>query len=159
MTDENAKVDAGGMDDVLTLLKWQVEELKNRLVKMKRARDEAVYHKEIYEWAVRGVGHSNVRLEISGDTIRPGEALEIARILGDRAANSLIHEAKLAFDAHAELFEARAHIHYLENHAASRGLCFTPFKEKQLRGNIAIPDEAFWPKFYCRYTGPEDDRT
>ncbi len=118
-------------------LRWEIDTLKGQVSKLTRERDEAVYKKEIAEWAVVGIVASRVHFQLtqsatSFDAVN--DAFRVSQALGRQAAHALLHHAGLAFEAHADFFELRQHVHYLENHARASGLAFKPWAETVATG-------------------------
>lgn len=137
-------------------LEQQITSLKNELIKMTRERDEAVYKKEIAEWAVVGVVTSRVQVQMT-QVLIANDALRLAEIIGKQAAVSLLHESQIAFDAHADMYELRQHVYYLENHAKASGLAFTPWKETdKTQETFKYTRWAAWPvqKSFSVHTHP-----
>lgn len=106
-----------------------VTKVKRELDTALRERDEVIYAKEIAEWAVVGVvaSRASVGIDISEAVDRRDRGL--ADTIVRRVAQELLYRAKLAFDAHTDLYALRTHVHYLENHAMNHGLSFTPWTD------------------------------
>lgn len=114
--------------------------------------NDTEYRRDVAEWAVIGLVNESVHLTIN-DVMDKNSIQMIMENLSKLAARKLLRDSQLEFNDHAELAEMRAHIHYLENHAQSRGLQFKPYLEK-MPGTL--PDDSFRPKWGYRYWGFRD---
>ena len=85
------------------------------------------YRVKTLEWAMYGLMHHTGRVTITVNGpigLKDANLLEMARHFGANAAHRVLEESGIAFKQHAEMYELKSHIHYLENHAASRGVQF-----------------------------------
>lgn len=92
------------------------------------------------EYAFKGaVGeHMTVRLAISSHML-PSSANDISMIdeIAQRATKRMAHDVEERLGSRFELLQyrdrAERHIYYLENHARSRGVEFTPFAIREFK--------------------------
>lgn len=135
---------------------YRVRILEEKLRDATKERDDAKYRCAIAEWALVGITRSSVVYKINDNSMsaytHAPQAVQIAQVLGDQAARAIIYEARLAFNSHAAMEALRQHIHYLENHASSRGLPFRSWAEKAF-GDLSMPNWTTWPK---PFTGPAE---
>lgn len=115
-------------EEKIRFLEYQIMQLKHDLASAIRERDEAIYKKEVAEWAVVGIVRSRIRVQVSESGKQVNDLLMLTDAIGRNTAMRLLHAADLAFKAHAEMHEMRQHIYYMEQHAGARGVQFTPWR-------------------------------
>lgn len=141
-------------EETILHLQFQINGLKNQLTKTIRERDEAIYDKEVSEWALVGIVQSRAHVKIVLNTTPADDLMRLAEALGRNAALKLLHDAGLAFKAHAEMFEMRQHIHYMENHGGLHGVQFTPWKDTEL---TAERNASYWAwPYHKSFGGPKE---
>ena len=125
-------------------LQYRIRFLEDNLKIAKSALDLAQYESEVARWALVGVARSRIHVSANLNT-DAHNAVKIAEMIGRNAANTLLHESKVAFNSHSTLYEMRAHISYLENHALNCGVSFTPWKDSD---ETKLPNRFYYPKAF-----------
>ena len=91
------------------------------------------------EYAFKGAccEHFTVRVELAPGMLASDSGLHGLRLAADHASRRVAHEVEHRlgdrYELHKSYDEAIRHIHYLENHAASRGVQFTPFATREFK--------------------------
>lgn len=124
-------------------LRAEVERLRAELRAANESIEAAEYRQHVAEWALVGIGRdaTSLRMAVSGMSldIKGADPFAMAEHMGKTLARALIHQADIEFRGHASMYEARQHIHYLENHARANGLPFTPYLDKVLQERTDKP--------------------
>lgn len=137
-------------EECLRRISAATERLRDELRKAHEDTSDQKYRVKTLEWAMHGLMHhtGRVTITVNGPTgIKDSMLMEMVRQFAGNAAHRVLEESGIAFKQHAELYELKSHVHYLENHAASRGVQFRSWDEKQARfgdrpaeyGNIDRP--------------------
>jgi len=129
---------------------FEILTLKNALSKARSERDNAMFRRDVAEWAVIGIANANSKITIARNV---DITTDLITVFGRTAGQEILNESGLAFKDHALVYELKAHIHYLENHARSSGLQFDSYKDQRL---TALPDDIFRPSWGCSYNGFKD---
>ncbi|WP_435310679.1 hypothetical protein [Primorskyibacter sedentarius] len=137
-------------NDEIEKLKRRIERLESDLRAAEKARDLAVYEREVADWVMRGLASAKISITINEPCIDASKLVRVLDGYREVAARGLLHEAKLAFNSHAELFEAKQTIRRLINHVHAMG--GKPDIDERLPNKL--PHEMFRPRFYCGYAGP-----
>lgn len=125
-------------------LNYRIKELEHKLEEAKKTADLAQYESEVARWALVGVARSRIHVSANLNT-DAHNAVKIAEMIGRNAANTLLHESKIAFNSHSVLFEMISHIHYLENHARNCGVAFRPWVDSD---STKLPNRFYYPKAF-----------
>lgn len=143
--------------EVKTRIQAATHELRRDLQHAHEQREAAEYRARVAEWAVVGIVRSRAAVQYQLDAAAlVTQAQHLYSSLLDTVANNcarhLLHQSRLEFNDHAELHRALSHIHYLENHARSRGVEFKPWSPPiTAQGLSKTPDKWHWP---TNFVGP-----
>lgn len=105
------------------------ESHRMELKKERDRADRAEYLMEVAQWAVVGIARTRCHVSSMIQDVHTSDLVRASEFIGMSAAKRLLRDAELAFTDHGKMMEMRMHINYLENHAKSRGLQFTPWPE------------------------------
>lgn len=91
------------------------------------------------EYAFKGAccEHLTVRVELTPTMLASDSDLRGLHLATERAGKHMAHEVERRlgdrYELHKSYYEALHHIHYLENHATSRGVQFIPFTIREFK--------------------------